>query len=111
MSPLELAAVMVHPPPRPEGVQAWSWLTAVQLAAARVLAETEAGRTLLVDILHGPADWVVGAAVAALTAHALARPTVTEAVVKELWELLQQRPSEGAWWLEYPLVVGMSRLP
>jgi hypothetical protein len=111
VSPLELAAVMVHPPPRPEGVQAWNWLTAVQMAAALVLAETEAGRTLLVDLLHGPVDWVGGAAVAALTAHALAHPTETEAVVKELWELLKQRPSEGAWCLEYPLAVGMTRLP
>lgn len=102
---------MVHPPPRPEGVRAWSWITTVQMAAALVLAEIEPGRTLLVDILHGPADWVVGAAVAALTAHALAHPHETEPLVKEFWELLKQRPSEGAWCVEYPLAVAMTRLP
>jgi tetratricopeptide (TPR) repeat protein len=111
VEPLTLAAVMVHPPPRPKGVRAWSWLTAVQMAAALVLAETNAGRTLLVDLLHGPVDWVGGAAAIALTEHALAHPTETVATLKELLALLERRPSTGAWCLEYPLAVAMPRLP
>ncbi len=111
VSPLELAAVMVHPPPKPEGVRAWSWFIAVQMAAALVLAETEGGRALLVELLHGPVDWVGEAAIVALTEHALAHPGELGAVFKELTALLGQRPSEGAWCLEYPLVVRMLRLP
>lgn len=111
VSPLELAAVMVHPPPKPEGVRAWNWFIAVQMAAALVLAETEGGRALLVELLHGPVDWVGEAAIVALTERALAHPEEQGAVFKELTAVLGQQPSEGAWCLEYPLVVRMLRLP
>ncbi|OJT24554.1 hypothetical protein BO221_15505 [Archangium sp. Cb G35] len=111
VSPLELAAVMVHPPPKPEGVRTWNWFIAVQMAAALVLAETGGGRELLVELLHGPMDWVGEAAIVALTEHALAHPGEVGAVFKELTALLGQRPSEGSWCLEYPLVVRMLRLP
>ncbi|MFP2894959.1 tetratricopeptide repeat protein [Corallococcus sp. 4LFB] len=111
VEPLKLAAVMVHPPLLSRDVPAWTWLIAVQMAAALVLAETSAGRTLLVDLLHGPVDWVVKAAVVALTEHALAHPTEAEALQKELKALLERRPTQGAWCLEYPLAVMMPRLP
>jgi tetratricopeptide (TPR) repeat protein len=111
VTPLELAAVMVHPPPKPEGVREWNWFVAVQLAAALVLAESGAGRELLVDLLHGPMDWVGEAAVVALTERALTHSTEAEVVIKELAVLLQQRPSEGTWCLEYSVVVRMLRLP
>lgn len=111
VEPLRIAAVMVHPPPWSRAVPAWRWLTDVQMAAALVLAETSAGRTLLVDLLHGPVDWVVKAAVVALTEHALAHPTEAEALLKELAALAERNPSGGAWCLEYPLAVMMPRLP
>lgn len=111
VEPLKLAAVMVHPPPRARDVPTWSWLTAVQMAAALVLAETSEGRTLLVDLLHGPVDWVAKTAVVALTEHAVAHPEEAEAIQKELTALFERRPNKGAWCLEYPLAVMMPRLP
>lgn len=108
--PLELAATMVHPPPGPGDTLAWKWLTAVQLAAALVLTETEAGRALLHDIVLGPVDWVVGAAVVALTAYAGEDREKAGPVLREIVEMLRQRPSEGYWCLEYPLVVSALRM-
>lgn len=108
--PLELAATMVHPPPGPADMLAWKWLTAVQMAAALVLAETEAGRALLHELMLGPVDWVVGAAVVALTAHAVEDREQAGPLFRRILEMLEQRPSEGYWCLEYPLVVSALRL-
>ncbi|MFY0571905.1 hypothetical protein ACN28E_49860 [Archangium lansingense] len=108
--PLEIAAVMVHPPPGPSDTMAWNWLNAVQVAAALVLAESEAGRALLHDIVLGPTDWVAGAAVVALTAYAGEDREKAGPVLGMIVKLLGERPSQGHWCLEYPLVVSALRM-
>jgi tetratricopeptide (TPR) repeat protein len=109
-APERIAAVMVHPPPAPEAAEAAEWTFAVQVATALVLAQDEAGRALLADVLHGPVDWTACAA-----ALALARATPADRAARarrraELLALLRARPSHGSWCLEKPVLAAALHL-
>lgn len=113
----EVLAVMVHPPPVPEGVSALAWLPRVQLAAAQVAAQVDDGwegsvrREALLSVLHGPSDWATEAAIRAL-AHVGREEEAYAPDIHDAFQLLaDHRPTPGycCWertlfscWLQLP---------
>jgi tetratricopeptide (TPR) repeat protein len=99
-----LIAVMVHPPPAPDGMAAWDWWRQVQFAASLVLAHFDVGVLrawrrpgwkALVSIARGPIDWTTEAAIVGLATVARRDPD-SEARVLEIYrELLARVPDEG----------------
>jgi tetratricopeptide (TPR) repeat protein len=77
-----LLATMVHPPPRPDDVDAPQWLFRVQVASALTLGWIDHGwvgsrrRRVLLSLLHGPVDWTTTAAILALADVARADPSL-----------------------------------
>lgn len=93
LSPTELVAVMVHPPPVPKH---WPfanfWIQRIQTAAAMLLAFAD--RDKLRAVALGQPDWTVEAAVVALAAHALL--TKEERDTQKIFEtLLAKIPRPG----------------
>ncbi|MEP6505299.1 MAG: hypothetical protein ABJD97_18340 [Betaproteobacteria bacterium] len=103
----DVLAVMVHPPAVPAGTHALAWLPRVQLAAAMVAGQLDAGwqgterRAALTSLLFGPLDWTTGAGIRVLGWIARAEP----AHAQDIHRLFEQRerhmPTEGHWdWIE-----------
>jgi hypothetical protein len=111
----QLACVMVHPPPFPQGkdFDAFEWVQRVQIAAALVIAHLEPGwpgatkKRALESIAMGPVDWTASAAVIALSRLAKADPNArrdVENLFKQLRSLVAQTgftcyewPMANAW--------------
>ena len=112
-----ILAVMVHPPPLPEGQDVLGWLPRVQLAAALLLAQldgdwhTSLRRDALLAALWGPADWTTIAAIIALTQVAR-RDRSTASDVREAFSLLaEHRPCDGTYCYERALLSNWLLLP
>jgi tetratricopeptide (TPR) repeat protein len=112
ITPLGLAdalSLMVRPPPVPEGVPPWTWLSRVQIAAALVAVRLPGGRQALFDVLWGPDDGTVEAAAVALAESARrdddARLPVSDALYKRLNESAADSP------LRFPLVCAWLLVP
>ncbi len=103
----EILAVMVHPPALPPGQHALAWLPRIQLVAAQVLGQLDAGweesirRKALLSLLHGPFDWTTTAAIRVL-AWIAREERATALDIHKSFELLEQhRPEQGYWgWVE-----------
>jgi tetratricopeptide (TPR) repeat protein len=112
ITPLGLAdalSLMVRPPPVPDGVPPWTWLSRVQIAAALVAVRLPGGRQALFDVLWGPDDGTVEAAAVALAESARrddeARLPVSDALYKRLNESAADSP------LRFPLVCAWLLVP
>lgn len=112
----ELAAVMVHPPPKPDSFTEWDWIFAVQIAAALMIAQSSHewdhpvekrglfGKTThdaprkaaLYALLNGAMDWTTTAAILALTEIALDEPSHDKAIARWFWRRYTIRPQQGA---------------
>ncbi|MGL5094625.1 MAG: hypothetical protein ACRDD1_03505, partial [Planctomycetia bacterium] len=101
---VSLLGTMVHPPPAPEGCDAWVWLPKVQTAAALCLARLDPEvpwgksqrRRVLLDLARGPLDWTVEAAVVALTELAHHEDEAAEDVFALFNELIHL-PAKAGW--------------
>lgn len=98
-----ILAVMVHPPLPQAQMPAWLWLQRVQLAAAQWVANIESRHRLpleqssLIDILRGPIDWVMDAAVIALTRRVCEEQLDPNWLCEQFFTLLNRLPEEGYW--------------
>ncbi|MCH5374630.1 MAG: hypothetical protein JJ992_11690, partial [Planctomycetes bacterium] len=110
-------AVMVHPPPLPNGEDVLHWLPRLQLAAARVLAHLGSGwqasvrRDALLAAVWGPVDWTTVAAIIAMTQ--LARHDArTAADIRDAFAVLaDHRPRSGYCCYEHALYSNWILLP
>ncbi|MHC4398525.1 MAG: hypothetical protein ACYTG0_02480 [Planctomycetota bacterium] len=99
----DVLAVMVYPPPVRSAIPAWVWLPRVQLAAAQLVARIETAHGIpvressLADVVMGPIDWTIDAAVLALTHRARSDPKSSAEVRSLFAALLDRIPSEGYW--------------
>ncbi|RSZ58553.1 hypothetical protein HF313_07280 [Massilia atriviolacea] len=113
----DMLAVMVHPPPLPQGVSALAWLPRVQLAAAQVAGQVDGGwegsarRRALLSVLFGPMDWSTCAAIRVLAWIAAQEPACTTDIVRQFERMEPHIPQVGHWdwvallyqqWLEIP---------
>ena len=99
----EILAVMVHPPPVPDGLTALTWLPRVQLAAAQVAAQVDEGwqqsvrREALLSVLWGPRDWTTEAAIRVLAYLACQNEVLAPAIHDAFHKLADHRPGAGYW--------------
>lgn len=99
----EVLAVMVHPPAVRDAIPAHIWLTRIQLASAQIVAHIEINNQIaiedsaLVEVIRGPLDWAIDAAIIALTQRARKFPDCSSDVQAYLSELLDRIPQEGYW--------------
>jgi hypothetical protein len=99
----DILAVMVNPPPLPRGNWALAWLPRVQLAAAMVAAQVDAGwagsqrRAALHALLLGPSDWTTTAGIRALAWVARTEPAHAQDIHRLFEERERHVPTEGHW--------------
>ncbi len=99
----DILAVMVNPPPVPANTHALAWLPRVQLAAAMVAAQVDAGwedsrrRAALHSLLLGPSDWTTVAGIRALGWVARTEPAHAQDIHRMFEERERHLPSEGHW--------------
>jgi tetratricopeptide (TPR) repeat protein len=99
----QVLAVMVNPPPVPAGTHALAWLPRVQLAAAMVVGQIDAGwegsqrRAALHSLLFGPADWTTTAGIRVLGWIARSEPAHAQDIHRMFEERERHLPSEGHW--------------
>ncbi|NHZ88038.1 hypothetical protein F2P45_03170 [Massilia sp. CCM 8733] len=120
----DILAVMVYPPPLPQGVGALEWLPRVQLAAAQVLGQVDSGweeserRRALVSVLFGPMDWTTCAAIRVLASIAAAEPACATDIMRLFAQMERHIPEVGHWdwvvllyqqWLEIPSLFDAER--
>lgn len=114
-----IAAVMVHPPNRPDSVDAVDWRFRVQVAAGLMIARQACepfwdspSCEAILSILHGPVDWTSTAAVVALLDVALREPESRERIIETLSELLT-RPMTPIWYMcvYRPIVSCLVQIP
>ncbi|NHZ44950.1 hypothetical protein [Massilia aquatica] len=120
----DMLAVMVYPPPLPQGVSALEWLPRVQLAAAQVLGQVDSGwegserRRALVSVLFGPMDWTTCAAIRVLAWIAAAEPACATDILGLFARMERHIPEVGHWdwvtllyqqWLEIPSLFDAER--
>jgi tetratricopeptide (TPR) repeat protein len=112
----EILAVMVHPPPVPEGMSALTWLPRVQHEAAQVAAQVDQGwegskrREALLSVLHGPSDWTTAAAIRALAQLAQENEVIAPDVHDAFQKLADHQPDAYCCW-EHTLYSYWRRLP
>ncbi|MFO0940001.1 MAG: hypothetical protein U0930_04475 [Pirellulales bacterium] len=98
-----MLAVMVHPPLVRNGTPAWVWVQRVQLAAAQCVACIEMQRSvriensILIDVLQGPIDWVIDAAMIALMQRARKENLDSEWLGHQFFNLMNRLPTSGYW--------------
>jgi tetratricopeptide (TPR) repeat protein len=113
----EVLAVIVHPPAVPEGGAALSWLPRVQLAAAQVAAQVDAGwegsarREALLSVLLGPSDWTTASAIRVLARLGCENEAFAPDIHDAFQQLADHRPKGGyccwertlfRYWLDLP---------
>lgn len=114
-----LLGTMVHPAPAAHWEYAAELVQANQVVAALALAHfdrpspwsTSLRREVLFDLLHGPLDWTVGAAIIALTALTDEEPAIGPEVFTAFAGLLDDLPTPGRVCYLHPLVCCMQQLP
>jgi tetratricopeptide (TPR) repeat protein len=94
----EACAAMVHPPEVVGAHQVWDWMFRVQVASALVIARADdrwsgPRRDALTAIVRGPVDWVVTAALAAMTEIAIREPHNRTAVQEDFAMASAREPS------------------
>jgi len=98
-----LLSAMVHPAPVPAGTHALAWLPRVQMAAAMVLGQIDAGwagslrRAALRSLLLGPSDWTTATAISVLAWIARAEPAHAQDIHRLFEERARHLPAEGHW--------------
>ncbi|MCC2668491.1 MAG: repeat protein [Armatimonadetes bacterium] len=113
----EILAVMVHPPPVPEGSTALAWLPRVQQTAAHALAHLDEGwdgsvrREALLSALHGPQDWATIAAIRALARLGQENEAFSPQIGEAFQLLADHRPEPSYCCWEYPLYQYWVSLP
>ena len=102
-----LLSAMVHPAPVPPGTHALAWLPRVQMAAAMVLGQIDAGwdgslrRAALRSLLLGPSDWTTATAISVLAWIGRAEPAHAQDIHRLFEERERHLPSEGHWdWVQ-----------
>jgi tetratricopeptide (TPR) repeat protein len=113
----EILAVMVYPPPVPQGGSALSWLPRVQLAAAQVAGQVDGGwdgsarQDALLSVLLGPQDWTTEAAIRVLARLGRENESFAPDIGDAFGQLADHIPKTGycCWertlfdcWLELP---------
>lgn len=105
LTPEQLLACVVHPPPVPAGPDApnvLAWLGRVQLAVADALAHLDDDwkpskrRDALMSLLLGPMDWSTNAAILALSRLSRDEPALAVDIGAAFAELEASRPDAGA---------------
>jgi len=105
-----LVAIMVHPPPVPEGwPRAVAWIQRIQTAAAYMLSFL--APDTLRRIAVGQLDWTIEAAIVALAAAARSEPARAEATAKTFALLDETMPRPGFCPYELALVACFPWLP
>lgn len=95
----DLLAVMVHPPNPSNLSDPWVWIPRVQLAAAQIVAGIERkGGVMphdsnLVQLLEGPIDWVVDAAIITMTQWCRLEKLDGRLVYQRIMKLMPRIPS------------------
>jgi len=113
----EVLAVMVHPPPVPEGSTALAWLPRVQHAAMQVAAQLDQGwegsarRDALFSALLGPQDWTTQAAIRALARLGRENEAFAPDIGEAFQQLANHRPIPGFCCWEYTLYENWLELP
>lgn len=113
----KLIGTMVYPEAAPENFKSSTWITHSQLAAALLIAATGSKwygslrREILLDLLHGPIDWITDSVLIALTEVALDIPESTEEIAFEFEQLARRAPEQGHWSLCAYLPLSYRRLP
>jgi len=99
----EILAVMVHPPlPRNED-KAWHWLQRVQVASAQMAtrvemnAHVDADDSVVLQLIDGPLDWCIDAALIASVQRANVDEQFVSAVSDRIRSLLERIPKGGFW--------------
>lgn len=120
----DILAVMVYPPPLPQGVRALEWLPRVQLATAYVIGQVDSGweeserRRALVSVLFGPMDWTTCAAIRVLARIATTEPACATDIMGLFAQMERHIPAVGHWdwvtllyqqWLEIPFLFDSER--
>lgn len=105
-----LLAGMLNPPPAPDHIHPLDWVPRVQIAAALVIAWHGDGLGTLRALALGPVDWVVDAAILALSELAVRNPAVRGDIEKLFGFLRAQVPKDGYTTYTYPLVEAWLRL-
>jgi tetratricopeptide (TPR) repeat protein len=112
----EVLACMVHPPV-PEGTPALIWLPRVQLAAAQVAGQLDAGwdgsvrREALLSVLHGPQDWATEAAIRVMARIGREYEAYAPDIHDAFQLLADNRPDGGYWGWERTLYSHWLSLP
>lgn len=108
---------MVFPKPTPENFKTAMWISHQQMAATLLIAASEKKwhgsrrRKILLDLLHGPIDWITNSVLIALTEIALDCPSSTEEIAFEFEQLAERIPTSGHWSAAVYLPLSYNRLP
>lgn len=99
----QILAVMVHPPLPPVDIEPWIWLPRIQLAAAELVANIEIANNIpieqsaLAEVMRGPIDWTVDAAVIVLTKRMRELNGNSDWLCSQFLDLLNRLPKNGYW--------------
>ena len=99
----DILAAMVHPPMPQNGDKAWHWLQRVQIAAAQMATRVEmnsrvsAADSLVLQLIDGPLDWCIDAALIASVQRANEESGAVKAVEQRIRNLLERIPDDGYW--------------
>ena len=103
LAPCEMIGAMVFPAPCPNGQWPWDWLFRSQVTTALVMAhraESDWTRSTfghhLLDLVHGPVDWVTTASLLGLLDISRRMP---DSGVPELFLRLASRPMSPIWYM------------
>jgi len=113
----DLIGAMVYPEPTPNGYKTSVWITHQQVASALLIATAESQwekslrREILLDLLHGPIDWITDSVLIALTEIALDSPEATAEIAYEFEQLTTRVPEFGHWSFCATLPLCYKRLP
>jgi len=113
----ELLASMVHPTIAPSPFPTWTWIQHVQIAAALIIGHLDEPwpssrrKAALTSLVRGPMDWVVDAAIIALTEIALEDDRAAEDIFDLFADLLEAISRDAYCCYEYTLVCNMLRFP
>ncbi len=113
----ELIGAMVYPQPAPAHFKTSTWINHQQIASALLISAAETQwhgslrREILLDLMHGPIDWVTDSVLIALTEVALDTPDAITEIAYEFEQLAKRIPDFGHWSVCAYLPLCYKRLP